>query len=199
MLASLCHFEVGVVLEALLDEVDMGRVALACHFSLDVLSDKTSSLPVVYDHVSVRNWPPLLPLHVVTEGANDSALEAEIEPELMKAQAADRMWYVMDGSPWSFISPFLDLSDTFNMRTTATSWNTAAKYPCGELLFFLLHKEPHEDMAPGHSVGGNVQEVAHTVRQEYLVGTWPECDEAVYHSAVWGKPPGVDGSTWWLP
>ena len=35
MLASLCHFEVGVVLEALLDEVDMGRTALACHFSLD--------------------------------------------------------------------------------------------------------------------------------------------------------------------
>ena len=32
MLASLCHFEVGVVLEALLDEVDMGRIALACHF-----------------------------------------------------------------------------------------------------------------------------------------------------------------------
>ena len=44
MLASLCHFEVGVVLEALLDEVAMGRIALACHFSLDVLCDKTSSL-----------------------------------------------------------------------------------------------------------------------------------------------------------
>ena len=67
MLASLCHFEVGVVMEALLDEVDMGRIALACHFSLDVLCDKTSSLPVVNDHVSVRNWPPLLPQHVETE------------------------------------------------------------------------------------------------------------------------------------
>ena len=33
MLASLCHFEVGVVVEALLDEVDMGRIALVCHFS----------------------------------------------------------------------------------------------------------------------------------------------------------------------
>ena len=55
MLASLCHFEVGVVLEALFDEVDMGRIALACHFFLDVLCDKTSTLPVVNDHVSVRN------------------------------------------------------------------------------------------------------------------------------------------------
>ena len=44
MLASLCHFAVGVVMEALLDEVDIGRIALACHFSLDVLCDKTSSL-----------------------------------------------------------------------------------------------------------------------------------------------------------
>ena len=67
MLASLCHFEVGVVLEALLDEVDMGSIALACRFSLDVLCDETSSLLVVNDHVSVRNWPPLFPLHVVTE------------------------------------------------------------------------------------------------------------------------------------
>ena len=59
------------------------------------------------------------------------------------------MRYVMDGSPWSFISPFLDLYDTFKMRTTATSWNIAAKYPCGKLLFFLLHEEPHEDMSRG--------------------------------------------------
>ena len=67
MLASLCHSEVGVVLEALLDEVDMGRITLSRHFSLDVLCDKTSSLPVVNDHVSVRNWPPQLPQHVETE------------------------------------------------------------------------------------------------------------------------------------
>ena len=62
------------------------------------------------------------------------------------------MRYVMDGSPWSFICPFLDLYDTFNMRTAATTWNSAAIFPCGELLFFLLHN------APGHSVGGSVQE-----------------------------------------
>ena len=64
MLASLCHFEVGVVLEALLDEVDMGRIALACHFSLDVLCEKASPSHVVNDHVSVWNWPPLLPQNV---------------------------------------------------------------------------------------------------------------------------------------
>ena len=44
MLEALCHFEV-----------------LACHFSLDVLCDKSSSLPVVTDNVSVRNWSPPLP------------------------------------------------------------------------------------------------------------------------------------------
>ena len=62
------------------------------------------------------------------------------------------MRYVMDGSPWSFISPFLDLCDTLNMRTTATSWNFAARYTCGALPFFLFQNEP------GHCVGGNVQE-----------------------------------------
>ena len=60
MLAPLCHCEVGAVLEALLDEVDMGRIALSCHFSSDVLCYWTSSLPVVNDHVSSRNWPPPL-------------------------------------------------------------------------------------------------------------------------------------------
>ena len=39
MLESLCHSEVRVVMEALLDEVDMGRIALSCHISLDVLCD----------------------------------------------------------------------------------------------------------------------------------------------------------------
>ena len=43
MLESLCHLEVGVVLEALLDEVDIGRIAVSCHFSLNVLCDKTFS------------------------------------------------------------------------------------------------------------------------------------------------------------
>ena len=37
MLESLCHSDVGVVMEARLDEVDMRRIALSCHFSLDVL------------------------------------------------------------------------------------------------------------------------------------------------------------------
>ena len=64
MFASLCHFEIGTGTEALPEEVDMGRIALACHFSLDILCDKTSSLPVVNDHVSVRNWPPPLPQRV---------------------------------------------------------------------------------------------------------------------------------------
>ena len=119
-MASLCHFEVRVVLGALLDEVAMGRIPLACHFSLDVLCDKTSSLLVVNDNVSARNWPPSLPLFVVTECANDGALTAENESALMQ--------YAMDGSTSSFICPFLDLPDTFNMRTTATAWNSAAKY-----------------------------------------------------------------------
>ena len=78
MSASLCHFEVGVVMEALLDEVDMGRIPLACHFSLDVLCDKTSSLPEENDHVSVRNWPPLLRQHVETE-SDDSMLRMSRE------------------------------------------------------------------------------------------------------------------------
>ena len=60
------------------------------------------------------------------------------------------MRYVMEVPSWSFISPFLDLYDTFNTRTAATSWNLAEKYPCGELLLFLLPNEP------GHSVGGTV-------------------------------------------
>ena len=55
MLDALYHFEVGVGMEALIDEVDMGRMILSCNFSLDVLCDKTSSFPVVNDHVSVRN------------------------------------------------------------------------------------------------------------------------------------------------
>ena len=81
MLASVCHFEVGVVLQALLDEVDMGRIALSCHFSLDVLCDKTSSLPVVNDHVYVRNWPPLLPQNVETE-SDDFILEMSREDDM---------------------------------------------------------------------------------------------------------------------
>ena len=122
------------MLGAFLDEVAMRKIALACHFSLDLLCDKTSSLPVVNDHVSVRNWSPSPFLHVATESANVISLAATHEPALMQ--------YVLDGSTWSFISPFLDLLDTFNMRTTATSWNSATKYPGGALLFFLLHNAP---------------------------------------------------------
>ena len=73
--------EIGVGMEALLDDVDMGRIALACRFSLAILCDKTCSLPVVNDHVSVRNWPPLLPQHVETESA-DSILGMSREEDL---------------------------------------------------------------------------------------------------------------------
>ena len=121
LLDVLCHFELGVVLGALLDEVAMERSALACHFSLDLLCDRTFSLPVANDHVSVRNWSPSPYLHVATESANVFSLAA--------AHVLALMQYVLDGSTWSFISPFLDLLDTFNMRTTATSWNSAAKCP----------------------------------------------------------------------
>ena len=40
MLVALCHFEIGAVLVAHLDDVAMGRIALACHFSLDLLCHK---------------------------------------------------------------------------------------------------------------------------------------------------------------
>ena len=143
MLDLLCHFEVGVVLGALREEVVMGRIALTFHFSLDLFCDRTSSLPLVNDHVSVRNWPPPPCPHVATESAKVISLTAANEPELMQ--------YVLDGSTWSSICPSLDLLDTFNMRTTATTWNSAAKYPGGALLFFLLRN------APGHSVDENVQ------------------------------------------
>ena len=56
MMELLCHAHIGVFMEAYLDEVDMGRIALSCHFSLNVLCDKTSSLPLVNGQVSVRTW-----------------------------------------------------------------------------------------------------------------------------------------------
>ena len=40
MLGLLCRAHVGVFMEALLDEVDLGTIALSCHFALDVLCDK---------------------------------------------------------------------------------------------------------------------------------------------------------------
>ena len=40
MLGLFCHVHVGVFTEAYFGEVDMGRIAFCCHFSLDVLCDK---------------------------------------------------------------------------------------------------------------------------------------------------------------
>ena len=40
MLGLLWHAHVGVFMEALLDEVALGRIALSCHIALDVLCDK---------------------------------------------------------------------------------------------------------------------------------------------------------------
>ena len=84
--------------------------------------------------------PPPPHLHAATESANVISLAAENEPALMR--------YAMDGSPWSFISPFLDLCDTFQHENFGHLLELAEKYPCGELLLFLLPNEP------GHSVGG---------------------------------------------
>ena len=89
MFEALCHFEVGVVLVVLLDEITMDRIALACHFSLDVLCDKSSSLLAVTDNVSVRNWSPPL-LYVVNECDHEGKLTIGNEAALMQ--------YVMDGS-----------------------------------------------------------------------------------------------------
>ena len=39
--------------------------------------------------------------------------------------------------------PFLDAWDTVRLRTTSKQWNVPGRYwPCGELFFFLLEKEP---------------------------------------------------------
>ena len=122
LLDVLCHFEVGVVLGALLDGVVVERiVALTCHFSLDLLCDKTSSLPLVNDHVSVRNWPPPPYPHVATDSANVISPAAANEPALMQ--------YVLDGSTWSFICPFLDLFDTFQHENYSHYMEFCSKVP----------------------------------------------------------------------
>ena len=59
MLCALCHFEIGKIMETLLEDASLGRCALTCHFSLDVLCERTLSLPVVNDQVSRRNWWPV--------------------------------------------------------------------------------------------------------------------------------------------
>ena len=40
MLELLCHAHIGVFMEALVDEEDLGRIAFSCHFALDILCDK---------------------------------------------------------------------------------------------------------------------------------------------------------------
>ena len=40
MLELLFHKHIGISMEALFCEEDMGRIALSCHFALDVLCDK---------------------------------------------------------------------------------------------------------------------------------------------------------------
>ena len=46
MLGLFCHVQIGVFMEAYLDEVDMGRIALSCHFSLDLRCDKNVFIAV---------------------------------------------------------------------------------------------------------------------------------------------------------
>ena len=40
VLERLCHAHFGVIMEAPFDEEDMGRIALSCHFALDLPCDK---------------------------------------------------------------------------------------------------------------------------------------------------------------
>ena len=40
MLELLCHAHIGVFMEALFDEEDVGRIAFSCHFALDIPCDK---------------------------------------------------------------------------------------------------------------------------------------------------------------
>ena len=40
MLDLPCHVHIGVCMEALLDEEDLGRTALSGHFALDILCNK---------------------------------------------------------------------------------------------------------------------------------------------------------------
>ena len=120
-----------------------GDLLLRAIFSFDLLCEKTSSLPVVNDHVSVRNRPPPPYPNVATESANVISLAAAHEPALMQ--------YILDGSTWSSICPFLDLPDfqhekeplqLLGILLQSTRWCTP---------FFLLHN------APGHRVDNDVQ------------------------------------------
>ena len=42
ILGLICHAHIGVSMEALFDEEDLGRIALSCNFALDVLCDNKS-------------------------------------------------------------------------------------------------------------------------------------------------------------
>ena len=43
MLGLFCHTNIGIFVEALADEQVMGRIALSCHFAMDVLCDKSDT------------------------------------------------------------------------------------------------------------------------------------------------------------
>ena len=62
----------------------------------------------------------------VRSEVSDNEDEDENAPFLPCAKVVERKWSVMDGAPCSYISSFLDLSDTFCMRNVAPSWNIAA-------------------------------------------------------------------------
>ena len=40
MLELVCHAHIGVFMETLLDEEDLGDIAFSCHLALDILCDK---------------------------------------------------------------------------------------------------------------------------------------------------------------
>ena len=43
LLELFCHVQIGLRMETLADEVSTARVALSCHFALDLLCDKSDS------------------------------------------------------------------------------------------------------------------------------------------------------------
>ena len=40
MMELLFHVQIGGIFELLVDEIDLARIALSCHFALDILFDK---------------------------------------------------------------------------------------------------------------------------------------------------------------
>ena len=43
MLELLCHADIGILMEALVDDTVLVMVALSCHYALDVLCDKSDT------------------------------------------------------------------------------------------------------------------------------------------------------------